>query len=206
MLRYQRMRRPTLKGLIGLVTILLMLLYVWAWGTGASTDSADPASYKLTGRVIEVTDGDTLVVRSMPASDGHRADSQRIRLASIDAPERHAGRDKPGQPYADAARAFLRDRVQDKTLTLICFEQDRHERHICDVTDPSGQQATINQLLVLHGLAWANMEGRGKFLRDSSLPELQTQARSDRRGLWAQPEPVPPWVWRFQCWRNGQCG
>ena len=33
-------------------------------------------------------------------------------------------------------------------------------------------------------------------LRDVILEELETRARAARIGLWADPQPVPPWEWR----------
>jgi len=67
---------------------------------------------------------------------------------------------------------------------------------------------TANRRLVAAGLAWANQEAGGKFLRDAAMPELQRQARQARRGLWqmSRPRPIAPWQWRARCWRNGRCG
>lgn len=163
-----------------------------------------PVTYELTGEVVSVADGDTLSLRSGDASG-----TQRIRLASIDAPERSSGSARPGQPYGDAARRFLSARVAGKTVTLTCFEQDRYGRHICNVPDTQADKlagtTTVNQALVAHGLAWVNMEAGGKFMRDDTLPDLQKKARRLKLGLWAEPEPVAPWIWRYRCWRKGQC-
>jgi micrococcal nuclease len=82
-------------------------------------------------------------------------------------------------------------------------EQDLYERHVCDVPLPDG--TTANQQQVQKGMAWANMEKRGKFLRDASLPAVQEQARAARLGIWQQPDAVAPWVWRYQCWQKQQC-
>jgi endonuclease YncB( thermonuclease family) len=37
------------------------------------------------------------------------------------------------------------------------------------------------------------------------MPDLQQQAQRQGRGLWADADPVEPWVWRYQCWRQKQC-
>uniref|UniRef100_UPI004055766A hypothetical protein n=1 Tax=Orrella sp. TaxID=1921583 RepID=UPI004055766A len=55
------------------------------------------------------------------------------------------------------------------------------------------------------GMAWANQQAGGKYLRDKSLLLLQAQAKAAKRGIWAEPNPTPPWVWRYECWRNGKC-
>jgi len=63
--------------------------------------------YTLTGRIVSVTDGDTVVMQTGRIGTQNRT---RIRLASIDAPER-GNNDRPGQPYGDAAQQFLADLV-----------------------------------------------------------------------------------------------
>lgn len=35
-----------------------------------------------------------------------------------------------------------------------------------------------------------------KYSKDTSLVELEEEARRARRGLWQDKEPVPPWEWR----------
>jgi len=185
--------------------LLFVLLVCGVWPAQALT----PPVYTLTGRIVSVSDGDTVVMQ--------RGRTRfRIRLASIDAPERsHANR--PGQPYGDAAQQFLIGLVQGRIVTARCFEQDHYRRHICDLLlakaamagagdDQTGHQ-TVNRRLVAAGFAWANREAGGKFLRDAAMLALERQARQARRGLWQSvtPRPVPPWQWRYQCWQRKRC-
>jgi micrococcal nuclease len=158
--------------------------------------SQEAGAYELTGRVVRVADGDTfnLLVQGK---------QQRVRLASVDAPEVSKDRERPGQPHAQASRSALAALIAGKTITIVCFERDRYERNICDVPLEGG--TTANRKQVQSGMAWANMEGRGKFMRDKELPELQQQAKRQRQGIWQQADPVPPWVWRYQCWQKQQC-
>jgi len=170
--------------------------------------------YTLTGRIVSVLDGDTVVMQSGRIGTQNQT---RIRLASIDAPERDHSQypnPRPGQPYGDAAQKFLADLVQGRIITARCFEEDHYRRHVCDLllardqSGPATEGQTVNRRLVAAGLAWANQEAGGKFLRDAAMPELQRQARQARRGLWqmSHPRPIPPWQWRARCWRNGRCG
>lgn len=154
------------------------------------------AAFTLNGRVVSVSDGDTLNL----LVNGR---TERIRLASIDAPELGKGNQQPGQPYGQASRRALADLVAGETFALRCFERDRYQRAICDVPLPDG--TTANQQQVMAGMAWANMEKRGQFIRDSSVRDLEQQARLAKRGLWQDAGPVEPWVWRYQCWRQKQC-
>lgn len=156
---------------------------------------APALAYEIKGKVINVADGDTITVRN-------GTENYRIRLASIDAPETGNGSDRPGQPYGEASRRFLANQVAGKAVALECFEEDRYGRHICNVLMG---EVTANQLLVDAGLAWANRQGKDKYLRDRSLLGLQADAKANQRGLWVEPNPVAPWVWRYECWRQGQC-
>jgi endonuclease YncB( thermonuclease family) len=50
-----------------------------------------------------------------------------------------------------------------------------------------------NQKLVKQGWCWWYR----KYAPGNTMLEgLEKEAREDRRGLWADPGPVPPWEWR----------
>jgi endonuclease YncB( thermonuclease family) len=165
---------------------------VSSWQDSGPGQSAVAAgAYTLAGQVVDVSDGDTLGV--LVGRTRHR-----VRLASIDAPETSHGRQRPGQPYAQAARKALSDLVAGRSLTLRCYEQDRYGRDVCDVPLPDGR--TANRAMVESGMAWANLQGGGKYLRDASLSSLERQAREQHLGLWRQPGAVAPWDWRWKCW------
>lgn len=177
--------------------VVLVMALVWFPASWFNTAWA-ATPYVIVGRVIHVSDGDTLSI----LMDGQRR--QRVRLASIDAPETGHGRKRPGQPYSQAARKALAELVQDQTVTLQCYEQDHYGREICDVPLDDGRQAS--HVLVENGLAWANQQGGGKYLRDRRLIALEQQARQKRRGLWQHANPVAPWTWRWACWKALETG
>lgn len=196
------MQKRKYKSILKAAALVLFLAYSY-WNTGRSDNTNLPvnatsqSTYNLTGTVVNIADGDTLTLLQ-----GQKR--LRIRLASIDAPETGHGKTRPSQPYSTASKNALSAMVAKKTVTLKCYEQDRYQREICDV--PLADGDTANRQLVAQGLAWANMQGDGKYLRDASIRDLQAQAKSERRGLWQQPDPVAPWDWRWQCWNKLETG
>ncbi len=51
----------------------------------------------------------------------------------------------------------------------------------------------VNQKLVEQGWCWWY---RKYAPRDTTLKRLEAGAREGRKGLWADPQPMPPWEWR----------
>src|SRR5690625_5836446 len=140
----------------------------------------DGEQYILTGRVVRIADGDTFTLRV-----GDQNSS--IRVASIDAPETQ-GKDRPGQPFAQASRRKLESLIANKTLDLLCYEQDHYGRHVCDVPlecnastackpEKEGQTTTARRGLVKSALPSPNEENQGKLLRDRRLRTAKTKAR-----------------------------
>ena len=59
---------------------------------------------------------------------------------------------------------------------------------------PNGTLA--NEELVKAGLAWVYDEIDIDPDWGKKLKALEQEARDSKRGLWADPHPVPPWVYR----------
>ncbi len=128
------------------------------------------------GTVVRVHDGDCITV----VLEGDR--QVRVRLAAIDAPEL-------GQAFGRVARDRLAELVGREEVELAGDALDRYGRRLSHVI-ARGQD--VNATLVAEGMAW-------QFTRyddDPDLADAQRQAREARRGLWRDPEPVPPWEWR----------
>lgn len=130
------------------------------------------------GRVVAVYDGDTVTVL-----EGSRR--VRVRLAGIDAPER------PGQPYSEASRRSLAELVAGKQIRIEASSRDHYGR-------PLGrlyvQTTDVNLEQVRRGYAWSF----DRYNRDPRIALEAAKARLLRRGLWVDPNPTPPWVWRRQ--------
>jgi endonuclease YncB( thermonuclease family) len=134
--------------------------------------------------VVSVSDGDTLAVRT-PSGD------VRVRLEGIDCPEKH-------QPHGLAARWFVRSRVfvtrpdgrrSGKTVSVDERGRDRNGRRIARVR-VDGRDLSLE--LLRAGFAWHYR----RYNHEPALAQLEADARTARRGLWADPRPTPPWEWR----------
>jgi endonuclease YncB( thermonuclease family) len=179
----------------GLLAATVAVTSIGLCAFSGSVAAQAAGQYALTGKVVQVSDGDT--INLLVDKTQHR-----IRLASIDAPETSHGSERPGQPFGEASRKNLADYVAGKTLTLTCYEKDHYGRDVCDVP---ANGTTANRLQVQDGMAWANQQAKGKFLRDKSLVGIQSDAQKKKLGLWAEPGAVAPWEWRVVCWQNKKC-
>lgn len=146
---------------------------------GAAREGSPLPEFDITGRVVRVADGDTVSLL-----DGANTQHQ-IRLYGVDAPEN-------GQPYGDRARAALAGMVAGKRLGVVVVESDDYGRLVGTLY---ADGSNINLTLVQLGHAWWYQY----FAPHERLLEAaEREARSGRRGLWAEDNPVPPWDWRRQ--------
>lgn len=136
------------------------------------------------GRVIGVTDGDTITVL-----DAQRQ-QHKIRLAGIDAPEK-------AQPFGPASKRHLSDLVFNRDVILDCGKTDRYRRKIC-VVMIDGQDANLAQ--VKAGMAWwyrrYQHEQAAQQRADYEAAEATAMAGKD--GLWQDLGALPPWEWRHK--------
>ena len=76
-----------------------------------------------------------------------------------------------------------------------CRKNDRYGRNIC-VVRVNGRDVGLEQIRA--GMAWWYRQ----YARDQTLQEqrvyedAEEQAKSAKRGLWTDKEPIPPWEWR----------
>jgi endonuclease YncB( thermonuclease family) len=150
----------------------------------------------LLGRVVGVTDGDTVTV--LDAAKGQH----KIRLAGIDAPEKR-------QPFGERAKENLSRLVFGRDVRVDWRKTDRYGRLVGTVwvvspdmpcvgkpDCPTNLDAGLAQLTV--GLAWHYR----KYAHEQDLQQrgqyafAEEEARAKRAGLWRERNPVPPWEWR----------
>lgn len=122
--------------------------------------------------MIGISHGDTITVLSGKTQTS-------IRLHGIDAPE-------TGQDYGSRAKQVASDLAFGKIVTVHPINKDRYGRTVAKVILPDGR--SMNREMVGQGAAW--------WYRESGPADgrLESEARANRRGLWGQPNPVPPRV------------
>jgi micrococcal nuclease len=134
---------------------------------------------EFSGLVVSVLDGDTIEVL-------HNDRPERIRLSGIDCPEK-------GQAYGTRAKQAASDLVLGGEVTLQTYVHDKYGRTFADVLLLDG--TNVNHTLVEDGWCWWY---RKYAPGDTVLEKLEKEAREGKKGLWADPQPVPPWEWRKQ--------
>jgi endonuclease YncB( thermonuclease family) len=135
----------------------------------------------LIGRVVGVADGDTLTIlveRSTAV----------IRLDGIDAPEK-------GQAFGQAAKRTLSDFAFDRTATATCHKVDRYQRRVCAVS-VDGRDAGLHMIASGHAWVFTRYAHELSAARRADYENAERSARDERRGLWGDASPMPPWEWR----------
>ena len=172
--------------IIRLVTLLLFLA-VLAWFNNSPSETVaatEPSGPYLVGRVVAVADGDTVTVL-----DAHQQ-QHRIRLVGIDAPENR-------QAFGRQSGELLRSWIHGQEVRVEHTKTDRYNRILGKIWF---EDRDINLAMVEAGMAWYYRH----FARDldpadrERYDQAEAQAREQRLGLWADPNPQAPWDFRRQ--------
>jgi len=129
----------------------------------------------LSGKVVGITDGDTLTLLVDQKQ-------YKVRLAEIDTPEK-------GQPWGKRATQALADKTFKKEIRVQVVDVDRYGRTVGRIW--LGER-DINRELVTEGHAWVYR----KYMSDPTLLDDERNAKEQQLGLWSLDSPVPPWKWR----------
>jgi endonuclease YncB( thermonuclease family) len=142
------------------------------------------ASWIVEGRVVGVSDGDTITLLDR-ATVQHK-----IRLSGIDAPEN-------GQAFGERAKENFSKLAFDRQVEAHCHKKDRYGREVCKVLRGS-TDVNLEQLRM--GMAWWYREyAKEQSAGDrASYAAAEDDARALRRGLWKDAKPMQPWEWRKQ--------
>jgi endonuclease YncB( thermonuclease family) len=134
------------------------------------------------GRVVGVSDGDSVTVLDAQKTQ------YKIRLAGIDAPER-------AQAYGQKAKESLSDLVYGKSVDVEWSKQDRYGR-IVGIIMLAGVDINLEQ--IKRGMAWHYKHYQNEQSPEDreAYAESESQARDKRMGLWRDPAPIEPSVFR----------
>lgn len=155
--------------------LLLMAMLLAAMPVTAET---------LIGRVVGVADGDTVTV--LDASN----DQWKIRLMGIDAPEKK-------QAFGQKSKANLSSLVFNKQVRVEYSKKDKYGRTVGKILV---DEIDANLEQVKAGLAWHYKQyQKEQTPEDRSLySDAEERAMAGHIGLWADPNPTPPWEFRHR--------
>ena len=134
-------------------------------------------SAEIIGKVVGVSDGDTITVL-----DDMDQGNFRIRLDKIDAPEKK-------QAFGNKAKQYLSSLIFGKKVSIRYKSIDRYGR-ILGVVFLDGKE--INLLMVQSGYAWHY----SCYDKTPAYIEAEKQARAEKKGLWQDPNPINPYQFR----------
>lgn len=144
--------------------------------SGRHAPQVDDAAEVLVGRVVGVTDGDTLTVLHAGRQ------TTKVRLAGIDAPE-------SSQDFGSRAKQALSAKVFERDVRVGITDHDRYGRAVGDIYL---EGRWINEELVREGLAWHYTD----YSDDARLAKAEREARAAGAGVWSAGTPTAPWDYR----------
>ena len=131
---------------------------------------------QLTGTVVRITDGDTFTLLT------EEKQQVKVRLNGIDCPEAK-------QDFGQRARQYLSELIFQKDVVISETSKDRYGRTLGTVHVGN---INVNETMVSSGMAWHYKQ----YSKDERLGALENEARDNKKGLWSQPNPTPPWDYR----------
>lgn len=108
---------------------------------------------------------------------------KKLRLAEVDCPE-------SGQPFGKNAKQFTSDQVFGKIISFIETDTDRYGRSIAKVYYDDDKYLSAEILKA--GFGWWYYY----YSKDKFLEELEKEARTNKLGLWQDPNAMAPWEYR----------
>ncbi|WP_437186216.1 thermonuclease family protein [Planctomicrobium sp. SH668] len=155
--------------------LFMMLVVIQASTTGLAAGKIPTIERVDQGKVVAVTDGDTVKV----LIDGSEV---RGRLEGIDAPE---GK----QAFGAKAKQHLSDLAFGKTVKLHVTGKDRYGRILGKLFVDGGD---VNLQMIQAGMAWHYEY----YNSEEWYAAAQVEAREAKTGLWSDPTSLPPWEFR----------
>lgn len=129
-------------------------------------------SYELIGKVVKVSDGDTITILTSDKTQ------HKIRLNDIDAPEKK-------QNFGNKSKDNLDKYIAGKTVTVKYDKTDKYKRILGTIYY---QNKDINLQQVKDGYAWVYK----KYSKNQEYYKAEKLAREKKIGLWSEKNPIEP--------------
>jgi endonuclease YncB( thermonuclease family) len=123
---------------------------------------------QFSAQVVEIWAGDRISVL-------YNGRPKKVRLSDVVCPRK-------GRPYAKEARRFTWFMVSNRDVLVTVVGRDHDGQMVAEVKLRDGR--VLNREIIREGLGWASR----KASRDKTLGDLQSVARAERRGMWADPQ------------------
>lgn len=162
------------------LTFLLIGFFLIVFTTDTSFSRTKKTIETLEGKVIKISDGDSLHLLV-------NKNTIKVRLAEIDAPEKK-------QDFGTQSQKKLSELVFQKDVKAECPETDRYQRKVCYIYF---NNLEVNLEMVRLGLAWVYEQ----YSKSSQYQKAQELAQKEKLGLWShqgKSQAVAPWDWRKQ--------
>lgn len=141
--------------------------------------SSNKQTNTIRGKVVNVADGDTLTI----LGTGNK--QTKVRLYGIDAPEK-------AQDFGNVAREHLAGLVAGKTIDVTVVDVDQYGRSVGRI-EVDGKE--VAEEMLKNGMVWL-YTAYCKIPECKQWKQLETQAKTAKIGLWANPTVQEPWLWR----------
>lgn len=133
-------------------------------------------SYELIGKVVKVSDGDTITILTSDKTQ------HKIRLNDIDAPEKK-------QAFGNKSKDNLAKYIAGKTVTVKYNKTDKYKRILGTIYY---NNTDINLQQVKDGYVWVYK----KYSNNQTYYKAEKLARDKKIGLWVDKNPLEPWEFR----------
>lgn len=159
---------------LSIIWVFLFFIFISSCTSKSGNNQSLKKGSTISGKVIAIIDGDTYDV----LLQGNK--TARVRMEGIDAPEK-------GMPFYQKSKKYLSDLCFEKKIKIKITGVDNHERFLAYSFLEDGKE--LSQEMIKAGLAWHFK----KYNSDSELSELELEAKTLRKGLWIDENPMTPW-------------
>ncbi len=160
---------------LALIWVLLLFIPINSCTCNNGNDTSLKKGSIVSGKVIAIIDGDTYDILLQDNK------TVRVRMEGIDAPER-------GMPYYQKSKKYLSDLCYGKHIKIKITGVDDYKRILAYSYLEDGRE--LSQEMIKAGLAWHYK----KYNSDKTLSYLEKKARNQKKGLWSEKNPMPPWT------------